>query len=165
MNINIEQLEEIYSNYKEYIKRVEKIKGIKIHKNQQIIPLLVELGELLNEFPSIFKYWRQSSVDNKEKGLEEFADCLNFVFAQMDDYDMEYIKEYSSFMDGIKNSTSTIYCNICNLCNNLSSAQNSISQFYELMEIGYKLGFTWKEIYKASKDKNKIINERLEKGY
>lgn len=71
MHINFDQLLELYNDYKKYLKRVEKYKRIKIELNDHVIPLFVELGELLNEFPTKFKYWGRSATDNKQKGLED----------------------------------------------------------------------------------------------
>ena len=164
MNINFEELKELYIDFDEYLRKVEKINGIIVTYEDQRIPLFVELGELLNKFPTKFKYWRQSAKDNRDNGLEEFADCLNFIFAEMSFSDLKSIKMNLDIMTEIFiKDNNDIYYNIYSII--VSCKRNPISQFYNLIAIGYKLGFTWEEIYKASKNKIKIINERLDNGY
>lgn len=165
MNINFEELKELYIDFDEYLRKVEKINGIIVTYEDQRIPLFVELGELLNEFPTNFKYWRQSAKDNRDSGLEEFADCLNIIFGMMSFSDLKSIKMNLDIMTEIFiKDNNDIYYNIYSIID-ISYKRNPISQFYNLIAIGYKLGFTWEEIYKASKNKIKIINERLDNGY
>ena len=45
------------------------------------VALIVEVGELMNEFPTKFKHWKNTAVDNREKGLVEFVDCLHFILS------------------------------------------------------------------------------------
>ena len=156
MNINFEELKELYIDFDEYLRKVEKINGIIVTYEDQRIPLFVELGELLNEFPTKFKYWRQSAKDNRDNGLEEFADCLNIIFGMMSFSDLKSIKMNLDIMTEIFiKDNNDIYYNIYSIIN-ISYKRNPISQFYNLIAIGYKLGFTWEEIYKASKNKIKI---------
>ncbi len=44
------------------------------------LALLVELGELANEWQG-FKHWKKHREINREKLLEEFADCLHFALS------------------------------------------------------------------------------------
>lgn len=165
MDINFKELKELYIDFDEYLRKVEKINGIIVTYEDQRIPLFVELGELLNEFPTKFKYWRQSAKDNRDNGLEEFADCLNIIFGMMSFSDLKSIKMNLDIMTEIFiKDNNDIYYNIYSIID-ISYKRNPISQFYNLIAIGYKLGFTWEEIYKASKNKIKIINERLDNGY
>lgn len=165
MDINFKELKELYIDFDEYLRKVEKINDIIVTYEDQRIPLFVELGELLNEFPTKFKYWRQSAKDNRDNGLEEFADCLNIIFGMMSFSDLKSIKMNLDIMTEIFiKDNNDIYYNIYSIID-ISYKRNPISQFYNLIAIGYKLGFTWEEIYKASKNKIKIINERLDNGY
>lgn len=165
MNINFEELKELYIDFDEYLRKVEKINGIIVTYEDQRIPLFVELGELLNEFPTKFKYWRQSAKDNRDSGLEEFADCLNIIFGMMSFSDLKSIKMNLDIMTEIFiKDNNDIYYNIYSIID-ISYKRNPISQFYNLIAIGYKLGFTWEEVYTATKNKIKIINERLDNGY
>lgn len=55
--------------------------GIKKYPYESMkLALLVELGELANEVQS-FKHWKQHKEINREKVLEEFADCLHFALS------------------------------------------------------------------------------------
>ena len=143
MHINFDQLLELYNDYKKYLKRVEKYKRIKIELNDHVIPLFVELGELLNEFPTKFKYWRRSATDNKQKGLEEFADCLNFIFGQMTCNDINYIGSKLDLIDTLcmnDNNPNYFSHTIYEIMHFSFKDKNVVYQFYNLMIIGNKLG-------------------------
>lgn len=45
------------------------------------IAFKVELGELLNEFPQAFKFWKLNVKVDKNKLLEEYVDCLHFALS------------------------------------------------------------------------------------
>ena len=48
--------------------------------DKRIFAFKVELAEFSNE-TAWFKYWKQSHVLNREKVLEELADCIHFLLA------------------------------------------------------------------------------------
>ena len=135
-------------------------------KENMQIALFVELGELMNELPTWFKHWKKSAVDNREKALVEYVDCLHFALSLTNnekewfDKDLSLspdIYDYNSHQITLiaEMRTSAIMKNIIQFEGNLSY----------LFGLGVKLGFEWDEIYKAYKDKNAVNYERLKCGY
>ena len=47
---------------------------------KKILALQVELGELANELPEVFKFW-SNKKNNRKKALEEFCDALHFLLS------------------------------------------------------------------------------------
>lgn len=74
-------LRELLKKQEELDKMIFKRAGVKDYpyKNAKLA-LLVELGELANEV-QCFKYWKQHKEIDREKVLEEFADCLHFALS------------------------------------------------------------------------------------
>lgn len=127
------------------------------------ISLFVEVGELMNEFPTYFKYWKSSAVDNREKGLVEYVDCLHFALSltnyELTESEKESIPNYSK----CKNWWNTYDC-IEEISDDLT--RGSLRTILEdLFALGNHLGFTWEEIYNAYKEKNKVNWERLKNKY
>lgn len=52
------------------------------------LALLVELGELANEWKG-FKYWKKEKRIDREKLLDEFADCLHFALS-LENYNKQF---------------------------------------------------------------------------
>lgn len=127
------------------------------------IALFVELGELMNEFSTKFKYWKSSAVDNREKGLIEYVDCLHFVLSlctQQKDFTTNGLEFDNCKLYG-KDSLARflIFIGLQVEHGNYKTA------LYDLFKIGNDLGFSWQEIYDAYMKKNKINYERLRSGY
>lgn len=124
------------------------------------VALIVELGELMNEFPTTFKHWSKTAVDNREKGLVEYVDCLHFILSLMNYccLKVEMVAEYDECVFLNKDPLMLIVAlsNICNF--------QHLSIEY-LFDLGNFLGFTWPEIYQAYKDKNVVNYERLKENY
>lgn len=55
--------------------------------SKRIIAFKVEVSEFANEIGS-FKYWKKSHVRNKERILDEGADCLAFLFSIINSYEL-----------------------------------------------------------------------------
>jgi len=66
--------------------------GIKEYPFQNIqLALLVELGELANEWQG-FKYWKQNKNIDRERLLDEFADCMHFALS-IENHNQQLSKE------------------------------------------------------------------------
>lgn len=141
--------------------------GIKDYPKENMqIALFVELGELMNELPTHFKHWKSSAVDNHDKALVEYVDCLHFALS-LTNNDREWFDNDLALSPDIYNYNShqvTLLSElpIHKLLKNIILFEGNLSYLFGL---GAKLGFTWDEIYTAYKNKNAINYERLRSNY
>ena len=128
------------------------------------IALFVELGELMNELPTRFKHWKSSAVDNREKALVEYVDCLHFALSIT--YYQNVIKTDEQFKYWLDYDTCGEVADEYTILELIETIMTSnLSKLSHLLTLGNKLGFTWKEIYNAYIEKNKVNYERLKNGY
>ena len=158
----IEQLKELLEMQRVLDESIFKEHGITEYPLENMkLALFDELGELLHEFPTKYKHWKKTAVDNREKGLEEYVDVLHFALSLtnyngMSEYE-EY--EYSKWEWVQPRSLSwTLYRVYEEVVEDGFILEN-------LFMLGSYFGFTWDEIYKAYKDKNAVNYERLRGGY
>lgn len=171
----IEQLKELAQLQKEYDEAVLKQKGIEKYPTDNMrVALFVELGELMNEFPTKFKRWKSTAKDSRYKGLEEYVDALHFQlslanFARLkfasscwyDFYAMEYYPDIDMYLH-VEFGNFYTFSDILQYC--VGECFN-IKGIISLFMIGNILGFTWDEIYEAYKKNNAVNWERLKTGY
>ena len=163
----IEQLNELLEMQWALDNSILTRKGItKYPKENMKIALFVELGELMNELPTKFKHWKSTAIDNREKALVEYVDCMHFALsltnANKEDCDRDFalnvgISDYNSHEITLLSELS-----IHKLLLNITQFEGNLSYLFAL---GVKLGFEWDEIYKAYKDKNEVNYNRLRSGY
>ena len=156
----LEQLKELLEMQRVLDENILKEKGITEYPLENMkIALFVELGELMNEFPTKFKHWKSTAVDNREKGLEEYVDCLHFALsiANHTDHKLnENISKYD-YKDYVKNDKYT------EIVSHLITREDLI--VFTVMCLTYKLGFEFDDVYEAYKKKNAVNYERLRNGY
>lgn len=128
--------------------------------------LFVEIAEMLNELPSIFKYWKKTAKNDREKALLEYVDALHFALSLTNNNphyilkDKAFLHKYLAYrkrempMKIAEEVQRVIYYMV-----------NTQEYLYYLFYLGGILEFTWDEIYKAYKDKNAVNYERLKTGY
>lgn len=128
--------------------------------------LFVEIAEMLNELPSIFKYWKKTAKNDREKALIEYVDALHFALSLTNNNphyilkDKAFLHKYLAYrkrkmpMKIAEEVQRVIYYMV-----------NTQEYLYYLFYLGGILEFTWDEIYKAYKDKNAVNYERLKTGY
>lgn len=162
----IEQLKELLEMQKALDDAFMKSNGLvydeQIADNMRVA-LIVEVGELMNEFPTKFKHWKKTAIDNREKGLIEFVDCLHFVLSLFN-YEKPAFStclEYDRNNE-LKNGNDSLYENLSLIT---SVDYQSETKILYLFELGNYLGFTWEEIYQAYKAKNEVNYERIKNGY
>lgn len=124
------------------------------------IELLVEIGEFINE-TKYFKYWSIKSP-NKEKMVEELADCLNMIFyfyglLNLDITDFTNTKIEKNRLKQINH----IYNLSTNLFNNLNE-KDIKNIFINLLDFAYSLDIQEEEILEKLEEKHQIIYNRLE---
>ena len=155
-----------WENYYQKNKKLDEEFNSKYQENEpefyekNCIELLVEIGEFINE-TKYFKYWSIKSP-NKEKMLEELADCLNMIFYF---YGLLNIKitdfANTKIIKNRLNQINHIYYLSTNLFNNLN-AQDIKNIFINLLDFAYYLGIKEEEILEKLEEKHQIIYNRLE---
>lgn len=155
-----------WENYYQKNKKLDEEFNSKYQENEpefyekNCIELLVEIGEFINE-TKCFKYWSIKSP-NKEKMLEELADCLNMIFYF---YGLLNIKitdfANTKIVKNRLNQINHIYYLSANLFNNLN-AQDIKNIFINLLDFAYSLGIKEEEILEKLEEKHQIIYNRLE---
>ena len=163
----INQLKELLEMQALLDESILKDKGIKKYPKDNIqIALFVELGELMNELPTYFKHWKLSAVDNRDKALVEYVDCLHFGLSltnnSKDAYDRDFSLSPEIYNYNSHEITLLSQLPIHKLLLNIAQFEGNLSYLFGL---GVKLGFTWDEIYAAYKNKNAVNYERLRGGY
>src|SRR5690625_769064 len=183
MNLN-----KLFEAQRKLDERIVKEKGLENEDllDKRILALLVELGELANEYRG-FKFWSENPKPNiKAKRLvrlsknefsygyveynpllEEYVDCLHFILS----IGLEIGYEYNGLIE------TSIYLNDC-ITTEFLDLFNAISEFSDLYlqhvyedillyfhNLGKLLGFTWEQIEQGYYEKNKVNHERQESGY
>ncbi|MEK3888088.1 dUTPase [Bacillus sp. FSL K6-3431] len=77
--------------------RIVKEKGLEGQDllDKKILALQVELGEMANELPVVFKFWSNKKNDY-DKALKEYVDCLHFILSFGNSIDLEVWKKYDT---------------------------------------------------------------------
>lgn len=121
----------------------------------------VELGEALQE-AKFWKYWKKSKGEvDREKLLEELADCLHFALSLQSykcrrfGYEFTFDEEDLCIIDRMKKQR------IGFLIDRLFNYPELVYNF----ALGVKLGFTLEELEQAYWDKNKINWDRVNGDY
>lgn len=142
--------------------------GIKEYPlNKVKLSLLTELGELSNE-NQCFKYWKKNKIINKEKQLEEFADCLHFALSlenQLHESNIEYwdIGENVHFIQelGMLNDDEMTY----GFLRNYEQVINQEQILKTVLTTGICLGLTEDEMEQAYLKKYEKNIKRQAEGY
>lgn len=162
MKINKEQLDEMIEMQRQLDKYIMDKQGVEYTdevSDKVRLALFVELGELFNELPSIFKYWKPNAVDNHDNALVEYVDCLHFAISL----------HYFNYDDEVELCTFPLHgqCAYKNLNEILDYIFIIDTDMYhpsnllsEILNLGHYLGFTWEEVYNTYIEKNKINYDR-----
>ncbi len=137
---------------------------------KKILALQVELGELANELPEVFKFW-SNKKNNREKALKEHVDCLHFILSIA--IELGYtVDDLYVWDDELIGKTEDIFLELMYWVVLLKSKneQQRKTAFRTICYIFFnmaeqRLGFTWKEIEEAYLRKNAINHERQNSGY
>lgn len=130
-----------------------------------IVAFQTELGELANEWRG-FKHWSTNREMNRDKALEEFADCLAFLLELGLEIYFDY--ELWDLSDLGTNRNKTIQSQFIEFNKHLCQdfCEYDWVEIAELLiGLGYMLGFTKKEMIKAYYKKTEINHKRQENGY
>lgn len=147
------------------------------------LALKVELGELANEWQG-FKFWKANKKINREKMLEEWADCMAFA-CSIENYSFKIIALNKAGEEDINNAgketlediSEQIYCkeidpkreqvlNALNVRNMfIHLLKSSCVDIAEVVVLGELLGFTHEEMEQAYFKKRDKNLERIRNGY
>jgi len=132
---------------------------------KKILSLQVELGELVNELPEIFKFWSRKK-NNYEKALEEYCDCLHLILSIGNDLEIN-IELYTVLPfkhKTILDQFLQTYYVIGDLEHD-PSQEGLITVLQYLLGLGEMLGFTPEQIEKSYYAKNVINHQRQTDHY
>lgn len=136
---------------------------------KKILALLVELGELANELPDVFKFWSHKK-NNYERALKEYVDCLHFILSIAIElgYKAEDLYVWDEELEG---ETVDVFIELMYWTSRISSNDKFKRRAafrtvcYIFFNLGERLGFTWDQVEQAYLEKNKINHHRQEAGY
>ena len=138
--------------------------------DKRTLALQIELGELANELPEVFKYW--SHKKNKyDEALEEYVDCLHFILSLGNSLCCNRVEIQPSKSDDIVKTFIELQGIIVVVRNayHLQATMNAQNYYQrlcsEFMYLGQLIGFSWEQIEKAYMDKNNENYERQANGY
>lgn len=139
---------------------------------KKILALQVEIAELANELPEVFKFW-SNKKNNREKALEEFCDGLHFLLSvglEITEPDMLDLKSLDLVKaDDITEQFLWLMDDVTDLYNGLYNDGHSKFCYEFLLlrfiHLGEMLGFTWEQIEEAYMKKNAENHSRQERGY
>lgn len=160
----MDYLEQIYkTNIKLDNIFLEKYSSDKLIYEKNCIEFLVELGEFINE-TKCFKYWT-IKVPNKEKVLEEYADCITMSLTFLGTINGSLDNLPSPLkVNNILELLNYIYSKVTLLYNNKD--ESLIKEILSnILDIRNYLNITEKELYNACHKKQDIILERLNSDY
>ena len=164
----IEQLKEMLVMQRRLDEAIHKEKGIFHDPDDKLqIALFVELGELMNELPTTFKYWKSSAKDNRNKALVEYVDALHFSLSLANRLGPIFRDDLERGKEGF-DYNSRFIANLSQLSLQkllYATVENEFTRLSFLFALGRKLGFTWGEIYTVYRLKNAENWERLYNGY
>jgi len=129
----------------------------------KITSLSVELGELLNEFPQLFKFW-SNKKNNHSAGLTEYTDCIHFALSIANDLNYTEHKYTPTNLADIRKT----YLGLQNILAILSvdrDKRHLVTLFNNLIALGYQLGFSEEQVINAYGEKHEENYRRQKTGY
>lgn len=161
MNLNF-----IFPKQKELDNHIYKKHDIKKEDifHQKTWAFISELVECMDEFDRLYKYWKENTKMDKEKGLEEYVDIQHFAHSLAIDCGLdqfEYIPTHSQdivkLCIGIVNNAAVLSVT--------KDKKQARSLLNNVIKLGYQLGFTEDDVLNAYDDKNEENHARQENGY
>lgn len=161
--MNLTNLFELQQSLDEHIETEHPRQEGESRANKKILALLVELGELANEWRG-FKFWSKDQKPRVNPLLEEYVDGIHFLLSlglemKVGKLDLKPIKlsNLNEQFIGLYNAISILHIAF--------SDKTYHAAFAVFMGLGEMLGFSWEEIEAAYLEKNRKNHERQEFGY
>ncbi len=131
------------------------------------LALNVELGEMMNEMPTVFKHWKKTAVDSRDKALVEAVDCVHFWLSLWLSMDGKRVSERKYAR--LAKELSDLFVSAQETHSGLSVQKHAINTFSSPMSnlplLICSLGFGFDEIYEGYLAKNKVNHERQDNNY
>lgn len=172
--MNLSKLFEIQSGLDYHIVKEKGLEGQEL-LDKKILALQVELGELANELPEVFKFWSNKKNDY-DKALKEYVDGVHFILSigleleirpERIIVDLDYTEHTAT--ETLNNTFTFIVYLKESIDYKLFSpdvVENYVTLVNLFIGLGEEhLGFTWEQIEQAYREKNKINHERQLSGY
>jgi dimeric dUTPase (all-alpha-NTP-PPase superfamily) len=160
--MNLNKLFEIQAKLDKEIIKKKGLEGQDL-LHMKILALQVELGELANELPEVFKFW-SNKKNNYEKALKEYVDCLHFVLSiglEIGIKSFIYLKPSQFEGETITDMFIRVGEFTCHMIR--EDVYNRLFEYF--IDLGFMLEFSWEQIEQAYLEKNKINHARQEQGY
>ena len=169
--MDLQPLFETQKKLDERIVKEKDLKGVDL-LDKKILSLQVELGELANELPEVFKFW-SNKKNNYKKALEEYCDCLHFILSIGNEWSLSdmIFEDFKHRADNITKQFNYVFYTVMSIderivCSDYDDIEECFGYLFSgFTELGEMLGFTWEQIETAYYDKNKVNHERQNNGY
>lgn len=132
------------------------------------LALIVELAELANEIRS-FKFWSNKAASDKKIILEEYVDSIHFITA-LAIYNnaitsFEYNDEICVFTS--KTQITKAFLSLFEQASKMDvNNKTSVQEwYYNFLEFGFKLGYSFKDIIDSYNLKNLKNHDRQKNNY
>jgi dimeric dUTPase (all-alpha-NTP-PPase superfamily) len=169
--MNLQKLFEMQRQLDERIEKEHPRQEDEDRLAKKILALRVELGELANELPEMFKFW-SNKKNNYENALKEYVDGLHFVLSigiECNQMDVDsWFVEHNIFVYksayGFIRQFDDVFGSIYNF-DKWKDDESYEELFYGYLALGEMLGFTWEQIEEAYMQKNAVNHQRQNEGY
>lgn len=132
------------------------------------LALLVELGELCNEDKS-FKHWKKHKEVDREKLLDEFADCLHFSLSlenHLKQIRRDNLEDFDNFIGPLIKDSKEMKNDISGaFMNTFYMVLRKRSILLAVITLGICLDISLEDMEKAYYKKHKENYKRQEEGY
>lgn len=131
---------------------------------KKIFALIIEISELANELPELFKFW-SNKKNNVSKALTEYVDGLHFFLSLGHEIN---VVEFDLFRLTTETDEIDWIFEVQNYLLNFDLYRDKRNYFTSLncyLKLGEVIGFTWEEIEQAYISKNEVNHNRQATGY
>ncbi|QIZ66673.1 dUTP diphosphatase [Geobacillus subterraneus] len=183
------KLTELFKMQQELDERIVRDKGL---QDQNLLPnkilsLQVELAELANEW-QMFKFWKKNPQPRtkalRNPGmmmpedqewynplLEEYVDCLHFLLSIGLELSHDVTK-YHYYAESPYENTISLLSSLISEAYTMRHPDSEhltelayVKFFCKFIDLGRRLGFSWRDVEEAYRLKNQINHHRQERGY
>lgn len=162
MKIDIAQLEELRFKTNSYFKNFEKHTKHKCTLYEKNIELIIVIGDLMTVYTSKLNFWDfDTNTKYRDLAIALWSQCLIFIHYIKGEETYEYC-EYNpnNIYENIAYENIAIPELVCSILD--VNFDDIDARIFKLIILGFKLGFTWEEMYNATLNKLNSLNVILE---